>query len=96
MIAEVLDLGPLAELRDVLDRQRMQLEDITQQRDAVLARLVQIKPEQGAVAQRGLDRCRVGRTDDPSSRMSFPSTAVSSQARRIVATPARSEPMPQW
>src|SRR6202042_1614433 len=49
--AEVLHLRSLAELGGVLDRQRMQLKDVAQQRQAVITWRVQVKPEQCAVAE---------------------------------------------
>ncbi len=61
-VPEVLHLGSLAEITDRLDGQRVELEDVAQQGDAVRIGRLEVKPEDRAVRQRALDRRLIERS----------------------------------
>jgi hypothetical protein len=68
-VVVVLDLRPLAELGRVLEGDRVDGEHVAQQRDRLLAGVVQVQPEDVVVVQRLLDVIRlevvVGAAVDP-------------------------------
>ena len=54
-VVVVLDLGPLAEVGDILQRQRVQLENVTQERHVVVVGLLDVEPEEDAAGEPLLD-----------------------------------------
>jgi len=60
-VAKILDLRSLAELGQVLRRERVELEDVRQHFHVALIRAQQIKPQQCSLTQRSADRSRLSR-----------------------------------
>ncbi len=54
-LSVLLDLRPLAEVLGVLDRQRVEPEHVPQEAKLLLARPVDVEPEELAVVERRLD-----------------------------------------
>src|SRR5439155_13291196 len=52
---EVLELRPLTELAVVLDRQRMEAEDLPQRNQVVLGRILEVEPEEFVAPQQVVD-----------------------------------------
>ena len=50
-VAEGVDLGPLAEVVHVLDRQRVEAEDVGEERQVLGGGLVEVEPEELAVRE---------------------------------------------
>ena len=89
VVVEGLELGPLPELARVLQRERVQLEDVAQQREIGLAGVLDIEPEEDPVPQARFDALRVDVGLDGSPGVD----QVAGQARSSVL-PTPDEPQP--
>jgi hypothetical protein len=56
VVAVLVELGPLPELLGVLDRERMELEDVPQDLEVVRVGLVEVEPEETTLREELLDR----------------------------------------
>ena len=54
-VVVVVDLRPLAEVLGVLDRERMELEELAEDREVVGGRTVEVEPEEAAAREQLLD-----------------------------------------
>ena len=55
-VVVLVELGPLAEVLRVLDRERMELEDVSQDLEVVGLGLIKVEPEEAAGREQFLDR----------------------------------------
>ena len=54
-VVVVVDLGPLAELLGVLDRERVELEDVAEDLEVLVVRAVEVEPEEPLAGKQLLD-----------------------------------------
>src|SRR5205814_8603192 len=88
VVVEGLELGPLPELARVLQRERVQLEDVAQQREIGLAGVLDVEPEEDPVPQARFDALRVDVGLDGSPGVD----QVAGQARpSVLASPDEAE-----
>ena len=58
-VVVVVELRPLVEVLGVFDRERMKLEHVAEDLKVVLARLIEIEPEEVAAREQPLDRVTI-------------------------------------